>query len=329
MRKTKGHPEALTHGSESMVFIHEENAAGSLLIGAIDVDSEFVYSDANGNTLYTIYNEEYQDETCKIFIKFAGDPSQPEPVEFNTGLPPAPGTEAPNRTMNGTWYNPNQPRQGLEVRVRDGKFSLIWYTYRSKNIREFYVTDAMPVHDAATQFPLYITDNGTFQDPAGHDVIKAGVGQIYFINDNKAVFNFRTEQHGRGSIELDRLSRSTHPQDGWFWNPDRDGEGFTFHDIGDGNKIMYWYTYDKRKHPNGYWLKDQQWWYAVLNDEGVGNLIELNDAVPLGWSEPTETIVGKVKVDFLGVDEQGLDKINLVCDHTVHGHFENEAQRLF
>ena len=146
----------------------------------------------------------------------------------------------------GLWYDPDFNGQGFDVNVRNGKLSVVWYTFNHRNdMRRFYI-GTCDLAEAASGFDLFTTDDGAFDDPTAAQAILAGQAQLYFTDDTNAVFNFNMLEHGRGSVNIVSLAASNDPSSGLWFQVSREKEGFGIKFFGHLNSCMaYWYTYGR------------------------------------------------------------------------------------
>lgn len=241
-RKRKGHWQLYRTNEEGLIYIHErDNNAGSILEATLRVGEE---SDVIQGV--TVKNLEFKNEVNKIEVEFAQDISRTTQDEIDTRVFPEMlnGVEL-SEVHDGMWYNPTFNGQGFDVFVKDNRLALYWYTYNTGRYSQpdWYLATA-ELKEGVEQFDIYTTKFGRFDNPARAETIKVGEGQIYFFNNDRGIFTYNTEEHGKGAINLQRLVAKQSENDGVFYDPKRNGEGLTVRFLNDGKKVVAtWYTY--------------------------------------------------------------------------------------
>lgn len=114
-----------------------------------------------------------------------------------------------NHGMDGSWYNPASPGQGLFIETvpADNLLWGGWYTFdQSASKREWY-TIWGDVNGDQAELIIYRSQNGAFNQPGAADLVPWGSGRLRFTSCTEALFDFRFTTEGlSGSIPLSRLS---------------------------------------------------------------------------------------------------------------------------
>ena len=155
---------------------------------------------------------------------------------------------------SGLWYKKEYDGQGFDIIVKGERVVVYNYTFSQDGEKQrFYMGNGI-IEDGACVFDWYTTKNGTFDDPTTREVIKVGKAQLFFNDDDTGVFHFNTTEHGRGSVNLTRLSTMIPSEyNGSWYAEERVGEGFSIQRF-DNLIVAYWYTYDN---------KGNQKWYTL------------------------------------------------------------------
>jgi hypothetical protein len=325
LRKDKGFPYRIKGGKGSTIYIHKITSGAqkkSLLLKRVSPGESTGIG--NGPTLEYL---EYNNETARINILF-NKSDKVEELEIPTDFPEKLKSVELSEKHNGLWYNKDFLGQGFDVQVKNGKMTIIWYTFNEKDSsRRFYI-GSCDVTDGTEKFELFTTKDGTFEDPKSAVLVPAGKGQLYFFNDKSGVFNFETPEHGRGSIEVEALALSENTMNGLWYNPARDREGFSVQFFSHLNSCTaYWYTYG----PGGRYTKnDTQRWFMCqgekVNDAEYDlTIYEIRNGLWLFFNEIDVVNVGKGKlrikdnnnidIDYdINVDQHisGKDTLNLI-----------------
>lgn len=195
LRKRRGVPYKPRDGDEDTLYIYTRSKGRSVLMDELLPSESFV---ADG---LRIDYDEYHDEIGRVCITLDTPPTnQPEPIPMN--LPPANGTITEAHT--GIWYEPHFNGSGFGVQVRNGRMTVMWYTYDDDGGQAYYTASA-DISNGPAEFDVYTTSGGTFTNPASHEVTKAGWGNLYFTGDDTGVFTYNLDEYGRGSYDLVRL----------------------------------------------------------------------------------------------------------------------------
>jgi hypothetical protein len=319
LRKAKGWPYIYNRSRAERLFVHTKTGEGKTIL----MDEM-----RPGDTALQLNNTkieylEYSGETARVNIII--NPSDPIiEQDWPTGFPAPVNSAQTAEHHTGLWYDPDFTGQGFDVQVRDGRMSLIWYTFNEgESSRRFYIASG----DIDHTLELYTTVGGTFADPIDRITAKAGECRMDFLNERSAVFHYNMEEFGRGAIELELLAPSQHPDNGLWYQPDRAGEGFSiqFQDAG-ARCSAYWYTYGVNPYlPTSPHYKKNctQRWFMCLGDRGDTGLCDLTIyEVRGGWWMDFEPIdVVEVGEAVLAPDDNGkLDFIYTIdADESVTG----------
>jgi hypothetical protein len=291
VRKSKGYPYA---PNESEVLYLHKGSNDSLLLDELKVGES---SDKIPNV--TITHLEHENEVSLVDVKFDNQNEAPNseeiyPVAFPNHID---GVELSDK-HDGLWYNEKMDGQGFDLYVKNGRMNMYWYTFRNTIMPEWF-TIAADLTNGPELFDIYMTEGGSFSDPASAEPVVIGKGQLYFLDDKNGVFNYITQMHGRGSIPITPVVTSNGPKDGAYYNPDRNYEGFSLRFLNEGERCVgYWYTY---RDTNRFFPElDKNWFLldGVLQSDGSylldmnilkGNFIQYND-------EAEPRLLGQVKL---------------------------------
>lgn len=240
---------------------------------------------------------EYSDECARVNVYYNKNDERPEDIPMPTGFPATVAVIDPSEKHNGLWYNKDFVGEGFDVHIDDGQVTVYWYTYNQfDDSRRFYV-GSCPLTGGPLEFDLYTTTGGTWEDPTTRDTINVGRAQLYFIDDGNAVFNFHTTEHGRGSVEVIPAALSQHPSNGVYYDPARDGEGFSVQFFEELSLcILYFYSYGPRQ--RGKEIGDQRWYWCkgtkVSPDTYEIEIYEAEDNTWMGFrNDPNVEKVGR------------------------------------
>ena len=306
LRKTKGTRYPLDSRMDGVIYAHR-----------IERDNKTkLYEEIKPNIFLRLNNGvvvqhlEYKDETARVNIIFSSDPLPvhlPMPTGFPVPMPSA--TITPAHT--GAWYSPEFDRQGFDVYVRpDNKVSIVWYTYDDTGDGQpiWYMGYGTSNGSYVNFDELRITKSGTFNDPTTYEEVVVGSAQLYFLDNKRGVFNWNTENYGRGGIEVIPAMLSASDKDGLWYQADKDGSGFGLHFLEGDRCGAYWYNYDN----NG----RQRWWLMV--GSLVGDTYELDISEYIGgrwmyYDDPDDMSAGSATLKSL---PSGKLKFNYNLDST-------------
>jgi hypothetical protein len=325
LRKGKGFPFLPTI-DEKTVYLHTMDRAGkSALLGTVKPGETASLPGRVGLSYH-----EYDGETARITFDFRDGTNVDDLTVSNDFPTVAPAVDL-GPQHSGLWYDPDFNGQGFDINVRNGKMSLIWYTFNEKNdSRRFYIGTS-DLSGGAEEFDLYTTDNGTFDNPSQAETILAGRAQLYFLDDSRAVFNFNMLEHGRGSIEITSLAASNSPNSGLWFQPSREKEGFGVQFFDHLNScIAYWYTYGSGRTARGVASNKQRWFMCSGKKEGDEYNLTVYQVTGGSWLSFDPIDLGEVGTARLKVlDESHID-INYTVDtpDSIKGSGKYSLQRL-
>jgi hypothetical protein len=275
---------------------------------------------------------EYANETARVNIYYNKNDPRPEDIPMPEGFPSVMSTAPPSSKYNGLWWNKDFDGEGFDIHIDDDAAVVYWFTYNQENTaRRFYIGNC-PLDGNTLDFDIFTTENGTWGNPNQHESVLAGKGQLYFLDAEHAIFNYNTEEHGRGSVELTPLVMSpNHPSNGVYYQPSRNGEGVSIQFFSHLKScVMYLYSYGPKKNnkPN-----TEQRWYACHgtdNEDGTYD-IKLYEAVDNTWmgfrDAPNVNPVGTGKLT--AISPNALDfEYNIAADG-VNGSVGLSLKRLF
>lgn len=174
------------------------------------------------------------------------------------GLPPIPDDATLGPQHNGSWYDEKMPGQGALVHIEDGFGAVYFFTFDlSGQPRWYFGFFNCPENSLITEFDLQTTYGGRFDRP-GYKENNAGTAQLYFLPDGTGVLRFKTEEHVRHSIALNKSEITTDPMSGVYDVDGMPGQGkvIMFFVI-DGVEVcvVWWFTYDNEG--------NQRWYICV------------------------------------------------------------------
>ena len=249
---------------------------------------------------------EYANETAKVNFIFQDQYDIEEneiPVDFPEKLL---STEL-SEDHNGLWYNDDFYGQGFDVQVRNNKLLVYWYTFNEKNDSRRFYFGSCDLAEGTETFDLYTTDSGTFDDPTTAKAIKAGRGQLYFFDKNNGVFNYNTDEHGRGSVEITPIAFSQHDMSGVWYNPERNYEGFSIQFFDQLNSCTaFWYTYGPKTSSSS--ISKQRWF--MCNGSKVSDTeydLTIYEVTGGRWMFFDDVVVKSVGTAKLTIIDSGLN----------------------
>ena len=335
IRKIKGGQYYSGESDESMLYIHESTRdTHSIRYPSLRYPGPNVRRTLPGGVVVEYL--EYANETARVNIIFSGD-SKPDDIPMPVGFPAALPSVSIGPEHNGAWYDKDYTGEGLDLHVKDDKMVLYWYTYNVKQrSRRFYFA-ACSLTDGLNEFDIMTTEDGTWADPTLYTPKTVGKGQLYFFDGTRGVFNWNTDEHGRGSMEVTPVALSNHPSTGSYYQPSRDGEGFTIQFFDHLDSVTaFWYSYgpiERGTGYNNYKGNMKQRWYVCSGkktDDGSYDL-KVYEATDNMWmhlrDEPNVHEVGTAKIVVNDVDNITFD-YDINADN-VTGKGTYELIRLF
>lgn len=254
------------NGREKTVYVQQlENRNHSIrLLADLKVGQSRTLDDGT-----TVEYLEYKDQCARVNIIYnEGDAKPadiPMPTEF---VAPQEGATIGDEN-SGAWYDKDFNGQGLHVMHHDNRLVVYWYTYNTTNdSRRYYYGVCNEVIDGEIPvFEIFTTSKGYWSDPTRYQNISVGTGRVEFVG-NKGRFLYHTTEHGRGSMELDPVALSVSDKAGAYYQPSRNGEGFTIDFFRDDSfASAYWYSYGPPPRQTfGSTVIDDQRWYLCYGD---------------------------------------------------------------
>jgi hypothetical protein len=238
-------------GGEPTIHIHEVYASESNFLGYLRGLNNPQRFDELGLTVEII---DYDNEKYLLNFVFDGDSTPTE--KMKKGFPKAiSGVEVAEK-HTGLWYDTRHPGQGLNLHVKNNRFTLCWYTfdydsppYANSPLRRFYIGTGYLNANGPEEFDIITTEKPYYGDNANKIIEKTiGRGRLYFIDEKNGVFDYNTSELGRGSIHLTPLLFSNNKNNGLWYNPNEKLTGFSinFYGKNDENCVAYWYDYGRR-----------------------------------------------------------------------------------
>jgi hypothetical protein len=230
VRKMRGYPWAYPQ-SEPSVFLHVGNQVETWLVDRITLgETSTVFPGVR--VKYLAQNGDSTD----VEITFDADNTPVKDMTvMSQGFPPEPGVLPPS----GIYGDPHTLGQGVDLQSSEKGTALFWYTFDDEAYRQWYVAQFEP---GSTESDLYTVEGANFSDPTAGERVK--IGTVRFTEHQGQVhLDFDTSVHGRGSIPMEAVPGVKGHPAGAYYNPARNGEGFTLRFIGD-RVVGYWYTYE-------------------------------------------------------------------------------------
>ncbi|MDJ0653208.1 MAG: serine hydrolase [Xanthomonadales bacterium] len=130
-------------------------------------------------------------------------PSIASPEGFRTRL---------DASLNGSWYDPAQDGQGLNVEVLEdrGEVLVYWYTYQGSagqaGEQRWFIAQG-PIQQEAASLTIRATRGGRFAQPQQPDLTVWGQGELSFTSCSQGLFRFESESENvSADISLVRLT---------------------------------------------------------------------------------------------------------------------------
>lgn len=111
--------------------------------------------------------------------------------------------------LNGSWFDPEQAGQGVNIEVLNQGQTLwgYWYTYQPGGGQQRWFTLQGNIEGDTATFSIYSTEGGVFLDPQAPQVTEWGTGQMQFSGCESGTFTFSsTTEQVSGTIPLTRLT---------------------------------------------------------------------------------------------------------------------------
>lgn len=325
IRKIKGVQYHSSVRDPSALFIHEATRDKHSIL----VDGMMRYPGASRIIYNNIKIEylEYENETARVNIIY-GDDDAPDDIPMPTGFPESLPAVSIGTEHNGAWYNPDYTGEGLDLHVKGDKMVLYWYTYNVKQTsRRFYLATCS-LEEGLNEFDILTTEDGTWDDPTLHTSKVVGKGQLYFFDGTRGVFNWNTEEHGRGSIEVTPVALSgenPHPSNGSYYQPSRNGEGFTIQFFEHLDSVAaFWFSYGptvKGGPYDRYTGNMKQRWYVCSGKRSEDGTYDLTvyEATNNKWMYVR---------DNPGTDEVGTAKLTITDVNNIVFDFDIDADQV-
>jgi len=293
------------HPSKHYLYIHEHGSVSQTIrLHSMSVGS--VLTLPNG---FRIEYLEYKDETARVNIWMPGDTSELADIPMPSGLPELMKTMTATEQHSGTWDNPDFPNQGINFMVKNGRAVIHYYTYNEKREdRRSYHGSASGIDGGAITFDLYTSVGGTVADPTLSTPVKVGTASVGFFDDTHGVFSYETEELGRQAMELRPVALGGNAMSGEFFQPSRDGEGFTLQFFDRGQVAGIWFGYGRSVYvqPPTQAITTQRW-YVVSGGkqpDGTYNLKvwEFREGEWNSFDTPIRNEVGSAVLTVLDED---------------------------
>jgi len=207
------------------------------------------------NGMVAHYHEYDNDsQTARVSILTSNQEPMPDDLPMPVGFPKPLDGASLTPAFDGVWYDKRTSGQGLDIHIHESqqRMVLYWYTFDTDGQPIYYIATADLDEGKPVKFKLLRTDGGTWETPKCENE-EIGDGELYFFDETKGVFLYRTPEYGNGSIEITPVAPLGHtPWDGaWYYKP-MSGSGFTvqlLYNVPTGNGpvevlSMYWYSFD-------------------------------------------------------------------------------------
>jgi hypothetical protein len=238
---------------------------------------------------------------------------------------------------SGLWFDPRFPGQGFDIQIKNGRLLWFWYTQDTEYDSRRYYLGTCSLSEGLETFDIITYEGGTFDKPSSYKEKIIGKGQLYFLGPNNGVFNYATEEHGRGSVPLTRLLSSN--TNGVWWNKNRAGEGFTVHlfknKFNEEHCWLAWYVYGKgeSKIPWGTIPGTTQRWFTLEGKKQSNGIykcevIEIIGSKFMQYSDIEVTSIGSAELMPLTNDKFKLS-YNITPENTSNKVGEIELERFF
>jgi hypothetical protein len=323
IRKRVGFPYTYDRDNPETLYIHRKiDDKMSDLTQTMEPSETFIFNDV------TIKYLEYNNETARIRIIYDDEDNIKE-IPITVGFPEKLDSVEISERHNGLWYDPLYNGQGFDLTVNNDKMNLMWYTYDDEGTNHRFYMGTATLEEGIEEFELYYTKNGTPDAPQEATLVNGGKGQLYFIDDNHGVFNYITEEFGRGSIDIVPIATNQHEVSGLWYDPTRNREGYSIQVFPDRNNrcMLFWYTYAGNQRYN----KRQMWFMA----EGYLNNGKCEDMVVYQTTKgrfmyPSEVVMNQVGVGTLSVNDDGTLawEYNMTTDYSINGTATRNLARL-
>ena len=330
LRKTKGFRFPVHKRYEGTLFAHILESDGR--VKRIEPDMKIGDDPWELPNGVIIQYHEYFNETGRVSFYFdkvdyiqraaLKDKSMP------TGLPKPLPSSTLLPTHNGAWFNRDFDGQGLDVHIHgddhEQEMVLYWYTANQWDDGLRYYIGHMPKGQGIREFTLYTTEGGTWDDPTTLKRIEVGEGMIEFYDTKRAVFHYRTDEFGRGAIELTPVAPlTTHELNGAWYQQSLDGSGFTVQVFPTGQISMFWFTFDQ--HGNQLWFSCQG--QTFEDNEYVMDIYEVQGMNWMYFTQSETVPVGSALVRFLS-DKTAQFEYMINSKHIADEGFQT-LERLF
>lgn len=284
IRKGRGVPQRVK--DPETLYVHERDGRRSLRLLPDLKPGESKTLESGTKIEYL----DYENESARVNI-ILNEGDEVNDLVRKEGFPdPIPGCTA-DESHNGHWYNRFFTGQGFDIQIKNGRMGFYWYTFNQQYDEGSgrYYFGTCDEEDIMKGFDIYTSEGGTFEDPTSAKVWKTGKGQLYFFDRTRGVFNFETEEHGKGSTEIFPLSSTDDPLGGAWYDPSKNKSGFSIQFLDDGGRCaLYWYTYGDE--PKFKWpLRDPhptanrtQRWYGGLGEERESGVYDMQIMRPHG-----------------------------------------------
>lgn len=256
LRKTKGHPHAvLQHPSHVYVHTWDSHRDTTRFVPDAVPGTDWEHPEVPFKLIY----REYTRECARVSVVI--DDVVPEDLPVPPPFPAPLAISQIKPVHQGLWFNRKHTGQGFHVVVANGRCAVFWYTYNEDGTERRFYLGAADIINGAAHFMLQTTEGDVFDDPTQADKRPCGTAQIQFTSDTGAIFDYSTEEHGRGRIYLEPLDSEDGKIGGAWYDPSRNNEGMSLHHFPsrDDKLIGYWFTYG----PGQVGKNNTQRWFEV------------------------------------------------------------------
>jgi hypothetical protein len=243
MRKTKGTKFPVATKYEGHLWVHT-------LVGAESKWHEPTVAPGEmrilPNGIGLVYHE-YKSETARVSFIFPDENGVdviPPDIPMPSGFPPSLPTASVEKHHSGNWYVPRYDGQGIDLHVRDDDIAAYWFTFDDDGNPIYYYWHCSR-EKALDQFKIYRTFGGTWDDPTTYQKEYVGKGKIEFIDADTGFFHYNLPDiYGRGVMQIEPAALSQNVINGLWFDPTKNGSGFTVQQFDNGTFSMLWYAFD-------------------------------------------------------------------------------------
>jgi hypothetical protein len=246
------------------------------------------------------YHEyDHDSQTARISILTSNQEPMPDDLPMPVGFPTPLDGALVTPAFDGVWYNKRTNGQGLDIHIHESQQMMVlyWYTFDTDGHPIYYIGVSSLDGNKPLKFDIRTTTDGTWANPTTYQSETIGEGLLYFFDETRGVFVYRTLEYGNGSIEITPAAPLGHTMwDGAWYDKEMNGSGFTvqlLQDVPTADGLidvlsMYWYSFD----PHG----NQIWFMCTGQWSDEHGYYDLNIYEVLGgrFRYPTKVVVSPI-----------------------------------